>query len=109
MDKQGELKESYFLTNLTFSDEQLKQLYRHVVEEPNLSCSKGGFIKCPDCGQEILMIPTLHVMNSAIENHVRHHKAQQKTDLIKSQHAVLKIRLSLMRQVLEKAGRLQKS
>ncbi|MGF3522856.1 MAG: hypothetical protein ACQXXJ_07145, partial [Candidatus Bathyarchaeia archaeon] len=97
------------LTTSTFNAEQLKQLYRCAVEEPNLPASKSDLIKCPECGEEILMIPTVHVMNVAIENHVRRHKAQLKTDSVKRQQTALKIKLSLTLQVLQRACHLQKS
>ncbi len=108
MERQGGLIKGHSnLTQSTFDTERLKYLYRCAVEEPNIAFSKRGFIKCPECGAEILMIPTLRVMNCAIENHVRHHKAQLKTDLIKRQQTAIRIRLSLMNQVLQQACRLQ--
>lgn len=110
MEKQGGLAKSSSLESSTvFSVEQLKQLYSRAVEEPNLSVPRNDLIKCPDCGEEILMIPTLSVMNVAIEKHVRYHKAQLKFDPFERQRTAIKIRLSLTSQVLQRACNLQKA
>ncbi len=93
--------------NTTYDAEKLKALYQKVVEEPKKVIPKKGFIKCPECGEEILMIPTLRVMNEAIENHVRLHKDQLKDDPIKMHQKAISIRLTLMGQVLQLACRQQ--
>jgi hypothetical protein len=93
----------------TYNDEKLKQIYAKVVEEPNKYSPKKGFIKCPECGEEILMIPTLRVMNEAIENHVHIHRKQLKTEPIKEHQKAIYIRLTLMSQVLQQACRPQMS
>jgi hypothetical protein len=90
-----------------FDNEKLGQMYHKVVEAPNKNSLKRGLIKCPQCGEEILMIPTLRVMNNAIENHVSKHKDLLKNDQIKSHHIAISIRLSLTRQVLQQACNLQ--
>ncbi len=95
--------------SITFDDEELKRIYLRVIEEPNKECSNRGLIKCPECGEEILMVPTLRVMHSAIENHVHVHKEQLKTDPIKEHKTAISIRLDLMSQVLQQACRLQLS
>ncbi len=90
--------------NALYNQEKLKALYQKVVEEPKkIPLAKKGFIRCPDCGEEILMIPTLRVMNKAIENHVHSHKEQLKADPIRVHQKAISIRLALMGQVLEKA------
>jgi len=38
-------------------------------------------IKCPECGEEILLLPTLKLMTTAIENHVNTHRMQTKTEM----------------------------
>ena len=98
-----------FVKESTFDDEDLKQIYLRVIEEPNKDCSRRGFIKCPECGEEILMIPTLRVMHSAIEKHVHVHKEQLKNNPIKEHQTAISIRLDLMSQVLQQACRLQLS
>ena len=97
------------MENITFDEEKLKALYQKVVVEPKRTFIKKGFIKCPECGAEILMIPTLRVMNEAIENHVRFHKEQLKADPIKVHQKAISIRLALMGQVLQQACRPQMS
>jgi len=89
------------------NEEKLKQLYAKVVEEPNQHLPKKGFIKCPECGEEILMIPTLRAMNEAIENHVHIHREQLKTEPIEEHQKAIHIRLKLMSQVLQQACRPQ--
>jgi hypothetical protein len=83
-----------------YDEEKLKLIYQKVVQEPNTNSARKGFIKCPNCGEEILMVPTLRIMNQAIENHIDKHKEQLKADAIKEHEAAIFIRLSLMRQVL---------
>jgi hypothetical protein len=97
------------MTQVIYDDNKLKTIYEKVIEEPNKNASKKGFIKCPDCGEEILMIPTLRVMNEAIENHVHKHKEQLKETPIKEYQTVIFIRLALMGQVLQKSCRFQAS
>ena len=90
-----------------YDEEKLKLIYQKVVEEPNMNIAKKGFIKCPDCNEEILMIPTLRVMHRAIENHVCKHKEALKTDPIKEHQAAIFIRLSFTGQVLQYAYKQQ--
>lgn len=84
-----------------YYEEKLKLIYQKVVQEPNTNSARKGFIKCPNCGEEILMVPTLRIMNQAIENHIDKHKEQLKEDPIKEHETAIFIRLSLMKQVLQ--------
>ena len=84
--------------------EQLNQMYTKVVEEPNLGHLKRTFIKCPECSEEILMIPTLKAMNEAIENHVKLHKEMLKTNPLMMHSKSMNIRLDLAKQVLIQAS-----
>ncbi|MCW4004754.1 MAG: hypothetical protein NWE95_12670 [Candidatus Bathyarchaeota archaeon] len=85
------------------SNENLQEMYLKVVTGAN-DCPRKGFIKCPDCGEEILMIPTLRKMNEAIENHVKNHKEMLKDNTLLQQHTAIQIRLELAQQVLQKAS-----
>ena len=98
-----------FVNETTLDDERLEQLYQKIVNCPNKDDLNKSFIKCPECGEEILMIPTLRVMNSAIENHVHMHKVQLKTDPTKEHQKAINIQLALVEQVLQKACRFQTS
>ena len=91
------------VTQEIFDDENLESMYQRVVVCPNESSMKSLFIKCPVCGEEILMIPTLRAMNGAIENHVFRHKKVLKDDQIKGHQVAISIRLSLTMQVLSYA------
>jgi hypothetical protein len=86
-----------------FDDEKLIAIYQKVVEQPNRNAVRKGVIRCPDCGEEILMIHTLKVMHIAIENHVHKHKERLKADPISAHQTAILIRLSLMGQVLRHA------
>ena len=82
------------------NDAHLRQMYLKVVSEPNHDCFNTGFIKCPECSEEILMIPSLRAMNDAIENHVKAHKETLKTNPIMMHSKSINIRLDLAQQVL---------
>jgi hypothetical protein len=97
------------MTEAMYDDDKLRAIYQKVIQEPNKTAVRKGFIRCPECGEEILMIPTLRVMNEAIENHVHKHKELLKADPVKQYQTAILIRLSLMGQVLEYACRPQLS
>jgi hypothetical protein len=82
----------------------LEEMYQKVVSEPNNNFQKRGYIKCPQCGDEILMIPTLKNMNQAIENHIQIHKELLKDQPLQRQKTAIQIRLDLAHQVLKKAS-----
>lgn len=79
----------------------IEEMYQKVVTQPNDSYQKRGYIKCPQCGDCILMIPTLKVMNQAIECHVKIHKENLKGQPFQCQKTAIKIRLDLAQQVLQ--------
>jgi DNA-directed RNA polymerase subunit RPC12/RpoP len=89
------------MTEVIFNEDELKEIYQKVILEPNKKGAKLRFIKCPQCGTEILMVPTLKAMNIAIENHICQHKQQLQDTPIKQHETAIAIRLSLMRQVLK--------
>ena len=83
---------------------QLKEMYQKVVAQANQSSLKKGCIRCPECGEEILMLPSLRKMSEAIECHVKIHKDFPITSTILNQQMVMHIRLDLAQQVLQKAS-----
>jgi len=85
-------------------DAHLKHMYLKVVSEPNHNCLKKGFIKCPECCEEILLIPSLRAMNEAIENHVNTHKETLKSTPLVMHDKSINIRLDLAQQVLLQAS-----
>jgi hypothetical protein len=91
------------MTEMTYNEEKLRAIYEKVIETPNKNSPKKGFIICPECGEEILMIPTLKVMSEAIENHVQKHKSQLRGNPIKGHQVAIFVRLSLMTQVLQQS------
>jgi len=48
-------------------------MYENVGKEENCSTQKK-YIVCPECGEQILMVPVLAQMIEAIENHLSTHK-----------------------------------
>jgi DNA-directed RNA polymerase subunit RPC12/RpoP len=82
-------------------NEKLKQIYTKVVA-PNQIYHKKGFIKCPECGEKILIVPTLRKMNEAIENHVQLHKEKTAPNLLQKHAKAINIRLALAQQILHK-------
>jgi hypothetical protein len=84
----------------------------------NADVSESGYssvrnvkcIRCPDCGEEILMVPVLSEMIEAIENHISTHKeprAQLNADLqLHHPVAPTPLRESLTEQVLTRAAEL---
>jgi hypothetical protein len=98
------------MAEIIYDNNKLKMLYEKVIEAPNKDCPpKRGFIKCPECGEEILMIPTLRVMSDAIENHVQWHKQNLMNDPIKAHKTAIMVRLDLLGQVLQQACQIQVS
>lgn len=88
------------MTEETFDEKKLGQIYTKVVENANKNTARKGFIKCPVCNEEILMIPTLKVMQEAIENHVQNHKNQMEKNKALTYQSPIFIRLALMKQVI---------
>jgi DNA-directed RNA polymerase subunit RPC12/RpoP len=62
------------------------------------------YIRCPDCGEQIMMVPVLSQMIEAIENHLATHDAHVKPDLAIPQPKVPNIRDDLNVQVLQRAA-----
>jgi hypothetical protein len=61
------------------------------------------FIICPDCGEQITMVPVLGQMIEAIEDHIATHKEHQKHDF-KAHTNTPCIRNELTVQVLQRAA-----
>jgi hypothetical protein len=89
------------MTEVLHDEAKLKEIYEKVIAIPNKNSAHKGFIICPDCGEEILLIPTLRVMNEAIENHIQKHKELLKDNPIKLHQTAILVRLSFMTQVLQ--------
>jgi uncharacterized protein with PIN domain len=82
-------------------NEKLRQMYIKVVGS-NQIYLKEGYITCPECGEEILVVPALKKMNQAIENHVYQHKMQAAPNLLVKYTKPICIRLALAQQILLK-------
>ncbi len=95
------------MAETSFDDEKIRVMYQKVVEIPNSEFPRKGYIRCPDCGEDILMIPTLRVMSEAIENHVQKHKELLKDNPIEAHRTAIFVRLSLMTQVLQQSCKLE--
>ena len=66
--------------------------------------SRMKCIKCPKCGAEILMLPTLGKMVEAIENHVGSHRRESTTDMVMDRLITPSVRTNLTEQVLLQAS-----
>jgi len=82
-------------------NEKIRLMYAKVVC-PNSIQNRRRFIKCPECGEEILITPTLREMNEAIENHVQFHKEERESNLLAKYTKPINIRLALAKQLLYK-------
>jgi hypothetical protein len=63
-------------------------------------------IRCPECGEEILMVPTLAKMIEAIENHINTHRKQEFGETSAATLKPPNIRTDLTEQVLEQASKM---
>ncbi len=86
-------------TNLEFNEKSLEAI--RVIDNKH---SRMKCIRCPECDEEILMVPTLGKMIEAIENHVSSHRRQAQTDVAMSRLKMPSIRISLTEQVLQQAS-----
>jgi hypothetical protein len=78
-------------------------MYGNVENEEN---SNQRYIRCPDCGEQILMVPVLAEMIESIENHISTHKDHceyPKNDPIQHPKAPI-LREDLTEQVLMRAA-----
>jgi hypothetical protein len=91
----------------SFSDEKLEEIYQRVIDEPNRNTVHRGFVRCPECGEEILMIPTLRVMGEAIENHIQKHRETLKANPVRAHRTAIAVRLALVGQVLRQSCKAQ--
>ena len=80
--------------------DKLRQMYAKVVS-PYPGQVEKGFIKCPECGEEILITSSLMTMNEVIENHVRVHKDELESNIILKYTKPINIRLALAKQILQ--------
>lgn len=65
------------------------------------------FIRCPECGEEIMMVPTLTEMIEAIENHISNHRENPLGERVTGHIKAPCIRENLTEQVLIKAAELR--
>jgi hypothetical protein len=77
-----------------------------VGKEPQESSSKNvRCIRCPDCGEEIIMVPVLSQMIEAIEAHTATHRGgAPKGDLSMLRPRPPQIEENLAEQVLQRAA-----
>jgi hypothetical protein len=80
-----------------------------ALNEPNNDKMKNKFIRCPDCGEEIRMVPTLAEMIEAIENHITIHREHSRIELTSIHKKTPCIREDLTEQVLQRAAEMVES
>ena len=74
------------------------------INETNNHQSPQKYIKCPECGEAILMVPALGDMIASIENHIVSHKKHPHDDLTLTHLKKPDIQLDLAQQVLLRAS-----
>jgi hypothetical protein len=62
------------------------------------------FIRCPDCGEAILMVPSLDEMITSIDNHLTSHRKHSHNDLTVARLKKPALQLDLAQQALLKAS-----
>jgi DNA-directed RNA polymerase subunit RPC12/RpoP len=79
------------------------------VENQPSSPNPNRYIRCPDCGEQILMMPNLTEMIEAIETHLSTHDAQAKLNPIVAHLKEPVIEESLTEQVLMTAAEIRET
>ncbi|NLE03642.1 MAG: hypothetical protein GX638_02420 [Crenarchaeota archaeon] len=67
------------------------------------------FIRCPECGEQIPMVPALSDMIAIIEEHISSHKEQTKTNLIGEKIKTPCLRQDLTEQVIIQASMIRET
>lgn len=62
------------------------------------------YIRCPECGEPILMVPSLDEMITSIENHLTSHRSHPHNDLTVAHLKKPALQLDLAQQALLKAS-----
>ena len=62
------------------------------------------YIRCPECGEKILMVPTLGEMIDAIDLHVSTHRKQPNAEVAVAHLKTPTICMELTKQVLQRAS-----
>ena len=86
-------------TNIEHNEKSQKSIHIIGNQQPRM---KG--IRCPECGEEILMVPTLGKTIEAIENHGSSHRKQPNTDVTVARLKTPIIRTDLTKQVLQQTS-----
>lgn len=79
-------------------DEKSNQISNRTVSD---SQQIRSFVKCPLCGQELLIASPLFKMNQVIEDHIELHRAGYPSGSFLEAVMALRIRLSLMWLVID--------
>jgi hypothetical protein len=86
-------------TNIEHNEKSKESIHIIGIQQPQRKC-----IRCPECGEEILMVPTLGKMIEAIENNVSSHRRQPNDDVTVARLKTPSIRTTLTEQVLQQAS-----
>ncbi len=88
---------------MEINNEYNKQPKENINKTSNQELPKK-YIKCPECGEAILMVPTLDEMIASIENHIISHKNHSHTDLKVPRLKTPAIQLDLAQQAILQAS-----
>jgi hypothetical protein len=84
-------------------DESTKQPKDNSNKTVNQQTQKK-YIRCPECGEAILMVPSLDEMIASIENHLTSHRKHPQNDLTVAHLKKPALQLDLAQQALLKAS-----
>ncbi len=84
---------------MTTNLENNEKSQENVTEQTQIK-----YIRCPDCGEKIPMVPTLGEMIEAINHHVSTHKKLPNADLTVAHLKTPTICMELTKQVLQRAS-----
>jgi hypothetical protein len=84
-------------------DESTKQSKDNSDKKINQQSPKK-YIRCPECGEAILMVPSLDEMIASIDDHLTSHRKQPHNDLTVAHLKKPALQLDLAQQALLKAS-----
>ena len=77
---------------------------KESINEKSNHQTPQKYVRCPECGEAILMVPTLNEMITSIENHITSHRKHPHEDLTLAHLKKPVIQLDLAQQVLLQAS-----
>ena len=83
---------------------QINEQSKENINQVNNQQPPKKYIRCPECGEAILMVPTLTEMIASIEDHVISHKKHPHDDLTVTHLKTPALQLDLAQQAVLQAS-----